>query len=299
MDSGGACAYDAHVPGTIAVLSMTRARHSQLLAQVDGISVSSVAPQVHCVISMGDRELTRGRLPLGTDRWETIVRPVQTDRRALPIAAARNLAAELAIEAGARTLVFLDDTIIPGPATLERLGEAVGGQRSAVLQAIPRRAGDQEVTSPVVWRAPVLDLPPLEDDALGYPMSRLHEIATRGPDALPLVPGQQVADTRWGLFSGEAFAMSVEDWQATGGFCTDYTGRGLQDADFAAVVRRQGGTIVWVGGADVYRQPADPVEPELQARYAARHVQTWRERWDETPAHPWLDWLHEQELLVR
>lgn len=56
-------AYDADVPGTIAVLTHTRARHSQLLAQVDGISVGSVPPQVHCVISMGDRELTRGRLP--------------------------------------------------------------------------------------------------------------------------------------------------------------------------------------------------------------------------------------------
>ncbi|WP_131106140.1 glycosyltransferase family 2 protein [Ornithinimicrobium sufpigmenti] len=288
------------MPGTIAVLSMTRARHSQLLAQVDGISVGSVPPQVHCVISMGDRELTRGRLPLGTDRWETIVRPVQTDRRALPIAAARNLAANLAIEAGARTLVFMDDTVIPGPTTLERLGEAVGGQRRAVLQAIPRHADDQEVTSPVVWRTPVLDLPPLaEEEVLGYPMGRLHEIASRGPDAIPLVPGQQVVDTRWGLFSGECFAMSVEDFQATGGFCADYTGRGLQDADFAEVVRQRGGTIVWVGGADAYRQPAEPVEPELQARYAARHVQTWRERWDGDPEHPWLDWLREQELLTR
>lgn len=278
-------AYDADVPGTIAVLTHTRARHSQLLAQVDGISVGSVPPQVHCVISMGDRELTRGRLPLETDRWTTIVRPVQTDRRALPIAAARNLAASLAIEAGARALVFVDDTVIPGPHTLERLGEAIAGQR--------------QVSPPVVWRAPVLDLPALTQPEMGYPLGRLHEIANRGPDAVPLVPGQQVVDTRWPLFRGDCFAMSVEDFEATGGFCTDYTGRGLQDADFAEVVRRQGGTVVWVGGADAYRQPTEPVEAELQARYAVRHVETWRERWQENPQHPWLDWLRGQGLLAR
>lgn len=295
---GPVSAYDAHVPGTIAVLTMTRGRHSQLLAQVDGLSVGAQAPRVHCVISMGDRELTRGRLPLETDRWTTIVKPVQTDRRALPISAARNLAASLAVEEGADVLVFVDDTVIPGSHTLERLAEVVA--QPDVVHTVPGEAGEHDVTAPVVWRAPVRELPPVEDEVLGYPLGRLDEIAARGEqvDSPSLVPGQQAVDARWHLFRGECFAMSATDFEASGGFCTDYTGDGLQDADFAEVVRRAGGTLVWVGGADAYRQPTEPVEPELQARYAARHVETWRERWEAEPEHPWLDRLREQGLLA-
>ena len=281
-------AYAAHVPGTIAVLTMTRAQHSQLLAQTDGLSVGTVPPQIHSVVSMGDRDLTRGRLPLATDRWTTLVRPVQTDRRALPIAAARNTAAAQAVEAGADVLVFLDDAIIPGPHTLERLSEMITGQVRP----------DEPVSEPVVWRAPVLDLPELAEGELSYPMGHLHEKGRRGPQAPQLVAGQLLVDTRWSLFDGGCFAMSAEDFARTGGFCADYVGRGLQDADFAEIVRSLGGTIVWVGGADAYRQPGEQVEPALQARYAARHVTTWRERWERDPEHPWLEGLREQELLA-
>ncbi|WP_134774508.1 glycosyltransferase family 2 protein [Ornithinimicrobium flavum] len=273
--------------GTIGVLTTSKAHHDQLLAQVDGLSVGTVAPHVHSVVSMGDRDLTRGRLPLGTDRWTTIVRPVETDRRALPVAAARNLAAANAVEAGADVLVFLDDTVIPGPHTLERLLAAVTGQDAA----------EEPVRAPVVWRAPVLDLPPLAQDELVYPLGRLAEIALPVGGTPSLVPGQLEVDDRWSLFDGACFAMSAEDFDRTGGFCTDYTGRGLQDADFAEVVRRAGGSLVWVGGADAYRQPGEPVDQEHQARHAVRHAQVWRQRWDDPPQHPWLARLQAEGLV--
>lgn len=275
------------MPGTIGVLTMSKAHHDQLLAQVDGLSVGSVPPHVHSVVSMGDRDLTRGRLPLGTDRWTTVVRPVETDRRALPIAAARNLAAANAIEAGADVLVFLDDTVIPGPQTLERFLEVVTGQLTP----------EDPVSAPVVWRAPVLDLPPLDEDELVYPLGRLHEIGQQVGGPVGLIPGQLQVDERWSLFEGTCFAMSAADFERTGGFCTDYTGRGLQDADFAEIVRRAGGTLVWVGGADAYRQPGDPVDKDHQARHAVRHAQVWRRRWDDRPEHPWLLRLQDEGLL--
>jgi hypothetical protein len=52
---------------------MAKGRHEHLLGQVDGLSVGSEPPALHSVVSMGDRDLTRGRLPLGTDRWRTVV----------------------------------------------------------------------------------------------------------------------------------------------------------------------------------------------------------------------------------
>lgn len=267
---------------------MTKGRHEELLAQVDGLSVGTVAPDVHSVVSMGDRDLTRGRLPLETDRWTTLVRPIETDRRALPIAAGRNLAAEQAIEAGADVLIFLDDAVIPGPLTLERLSAAVGGDLTAPADP---------VTAPVLWRAPVLTLPALEEGQLVHPLGQLHELGQRVGGTPELLSGQVQVDPRWALFDGACFAMSVEDFQRTGGFCPDYAGHGLEDADFAEVVRRAGGTIAWVGGADAYRQPGEAFDHEHQARHAIQHAEVWRERWGAGPDHPWLVHLQAQGLV--
>lgn len=276
------------VPGTIAVLTMTRAHHDHLLGQVDGLSVGTAPPHLHVVISMGDRDLTRGRLPLGTDRWRTIVKPVQTDRRALPYAAARNLAASLAVDEGADVLIFLDAAVIPGPRTLERYAEVV-----------TQGAGEETPTAPVIWTGAVLDLPPLENPAVGYSLRRLHELARRAPGAPALSPGQIRVEHRWHLFSPASFAMSAADFAATGGFVDDYAGRGLEAADFATVVARAGGSMVWVGGAEAYRQPGEAPRPEEEVRAALAHAKVWRERWGAEPGDPWLTRLVGEGHLAR
>lgn len=272
------------VPGTIAVLTMTRGRHDHLLGQVDGLTVGTTPPHLHVVISMGDRDLTRGRLPLGTDRWRTIVKPVPTDRRALPYAAARNLAASLAVEEGADVLVFLDAAVIPGPRTLERYADAVAkgvGARASV-------DGLDGVDGPLIWTGAVLDLPEQEDPALGYPLRKLHELARRHPGAPRLAPGQTQVEPRRHLFSPASFAMTATDFEAVGGFHDGYTGPGLEAADFAASVAERGGAIVWVGGADAYRQPGERPSPDQEVKYALSHAEVWRERWGSEPGDPWL-----------
>ncbi len=275
------------MPVRVAVLSMAKGRHDHLLAQVDGLSVGSLAPMLHCVVSMGDRDLTRGRLPLGTDRWRTVVQPVPSDRRALPLAAARNAAARTAVEEGAEVLVFLGGDVIPGSRTLERYAEAVTGP----LEDRPE--------GPVVWTGPFHHLPPSGEDGVGYPVGQLDGLAEPNPFVPPLGPGQLQAEPRWELFSGEAFAMSAEDWVRAGGFCGDYTGHGLEDADFAAKVARDGGALVWVGGATAYRQPVPAPDPVHEQRVALRHAATWRTRWGRVPDHPLYDRLLGSGVLRR
>ena len=276
------------VPVTVAVLTMTRGHHDHLLAQVDGLSVGTMPPALHVVISMGDRDLTRGRLPLGTDRWQTIVKPVTTDRRALPYAAARNRAAELAVEQGADVLVFLDASVIPGPRTLERYVAAVTDQRETGTPA-----------GPVVWSSPVLRLPELENPALGYPLRQMHELSLRAPGAPALAPGETKVNERLHLFTPASFALSADDFHQVGGFCTDYVGPGLEAYDFAHVVDRAGGSLVWVGGAEAYRQPSERLTPDQEARYARAHAAIWRERWGGEPDHPWLSRLVGEGVVQR
>ncbi len=272
---------------TIAVLSMAKGRHEHLLGQVDGLSVGSLPPDVHSVVSMGDRDLTRGRLPLGTDRWRTVVRPVQSDRRALPLAAARNVAAEAAAAEGADVLVFLGGDVIPGRRTLERYAEAVAG------------GPPEGLSGPVVWQGPLLYLPPLENEAIGYPFGHLAEIATPDPRDPVLEPGQQLPESRWELFRGASFAMSTQDFIEVGGFCPDYAGHGLEDADFGEKVRHAGGSLVWLGGATAYLQPVP--EPDLadEQRIALRHAATWRARWGTDPDHPMFERLLGAGVLQR
>lgn len=279
------------VPQTIAVLTQSRGRHEQLLSQVDGLSVGSRPPFLHSVVSMGDRDLTRGRLPLSTDRWRTVVRPVPTDRRALPLAAARNLAAEEAMEAGARVLLFLDGDIIPGSRTLERYAEVVLGPRD-----VPDLAG---VDGPVVWCGPVLQLPELAPASIGYPMGRLNTMARRTPGTPRVRVGELRVEKRWELFNAVAFAISAEDFRATGGFHPAYAGHGLEDADFAEVVRRKGGAMVWVGGATAYLQPGAEVSPEAEVKTAVNHARIWAERWGGPATHPWLARLVGEGRLVQ
>lgn len=267
------------MPLKIGVLTMTRGRHDELLHQVDALSVGSVPPHLHSVVSMGDRDLTRGRLPLATDRWSTFVRPVQTDRRALPLAAARNAAAEQAIAEGAELLVFLDGDVMPGSRTLERFADAV------------ERAGQETVeglSAPTVWCGPVLRLPPAENPSVGYPLGQLHTLGLRTPGTPPLDAGQLRVEPRWDVFHATAFAMTAQDWTSVGGFHPAYTGPGLEDADFAESVRRAGGSLVWVGGATSYLHPRDAVPAQEEEKHALSHAAIWHERWGSHPGHPWL-----------
>lgn len=276
------------MPVQPAVLSMAKSNHEQLLNQVDGLSVGSVPPLVHCVVSMGDRDLTRGRLPLSTDRWETLVRPVPSDRRALPLAAARNLGAEMAVAAGAEVLLFLAGNVIPGSRTLERFAEVV----------TERPAGLRD--GPVVYVGPLLELPE-PDETTGYPFGRLSEVARpTGPGHQLLEPGEHLVVPEPAGFDGRAFAMSAADFQEVGGFCADYTGHGLEDADFAEKVTRAGGSFVHVGGATAYAQPVAPPEPEAELRVALRHASTWRGRWGTDPVdHPLYERLLGAGVLRR
>lgn len=277
---------------TLAVLTMTRGNHEQLLGQVDGVSVGSRSPDLHVVVSMGDRDLTRNRLPLGTDRWRTIVRPVQTDRRSLPHAAARNLAAQAAIDEGADVLVFLSASVIPGGRTLERYAEAVTGHG-------PGAADRPELEGPTMWSGPVLRLPPPENPLVGYPFGQLRDVAVPTPGTPPLAPGQYEVDRRWELCRGSAFAMSATDWLAVGGYCSAYVGHGLEDIDFARAVHEAGGARVWVGGATAYQQPVPDVPVADEVRIALRHAAVWQERWGAVADVPWLQRLQGQGHVRR
>lgn len=256
----------------VAVLTIAHGRHDHLVAQVGGLSLGSRPPDLHVIASMDDPDLARRRVPVATDRWETVVQAVPTPRRGLPLAAARNTAAQLALDRGADVLIFLDVDCIPGPRLVQRYTEvAVAGDRP----------------SPAVWCGDVGYLPPEPDT--GYPLDRLDRLSRPHPGRPPLLPGTTAPETRFELFWSVSFAMRAEDFVASGGFCSDYVGYGGEDTDFAQVVRAAGGSLTWVGGATAYHQHHESHSPPVQHVAAVvRNANVFHGRWGWWPMEGWL-----------
>ncbi|WP_202613769.1 hypothetical protein, partial [Ornithinimicrobium cerasi] len=108
----------------IAVLTVVSGEHDQLLSQVDGLAVSTWPPDLHVVTSARDRTVTRGHLPIGSDRWDTVVPvlPVPPSRAAfLP---GLHAAGQAALDGGADVLVFLAVSCIPSRRLLQIFAEA-------------------------------------------------------------------------------------------------------------------------------------------------------------------------------
>jgi hypothetical protein len=266
-----------------AVLTLARGRHQHLLGQVAGLSRGSRAPDLHLIVAMGDPQLAGGAVPVGTDRWETLVRPLDVAGSDLPLAAARNLAARSAIDAGAQVLVFLDVDCIPGQDLVRTYADVVA-------------AGGSD--RPALWCGDVGYLPAAGPD--GYPPERLDALARPAGARPVLAPGELMPEPRFELFWSLSFAVSAADFTVTGGFCTDYLGYGGEDTDFAQLVRAAGGSLTWVGGATAYHQHHDSIVPPVQHRRAVvRNANVFHDRWGWWPMQGWLDAFAAQGLAER
>lgn len=248
-----------------ALVTVVHGQHDELMSHVGGMAVGSRVPDVHVVIGMGDADVSRGRLPITSDRWRTITRAAQTvDPARLPFATARNLGAATAMEAGADVLIFLSVQCIPGARLVERYAEHALGDGAR------HRA-------PVLWCGQLRSLPP-PPPVIGYPVYRLDSQAVDVESLLP-VDHLAVEHPVQG-FSGDSFAITAEDFRATGGFFPQFRGQEGIDVDFAHAVSAAGGTVVRVGGVPAFRQFRPHTDhEELDVRRLVRNANLFAERW--------------------
>jgi hypothetical protein len=212
----------------IAVLTSASGDHDHLIAQVEGLTVSTWPPDLHVVTSVMDRALTRGRLPIRSDRWVTAV-PVLPRPRA-PFLPALDAAARRAREADVDVLVFLSVHCIPGPRLLQDLAEAAMSCTSGPTLWY---------TTPQSLRAPAGHY---------YPVRALERLVTH--EANPT--NGDVAVSRW----AEAFAMNAHDWDAV---WPSIFSDGDAGVDLEGVLTAHGVRIQAVEGAVAYRQHSWPV----------------------------------------
>ena len=260
-----------------AVITLAHGRHEHLAAQHRALGLCPVPPDDYVVVAMDDPWI---------EAWQPADRPVPrvvdvplADGR-LPLAAARNLGARAALEAGADVLVFLDVDCLPGPGLVE-------GYRDAVATAADR-----------VWSGPVTYLPPPPPG--GYDLSDLGGADDPHPARPAPGPGTLLPQDDPDLFWSLSFAVHRRAWERVGGFCEQYTGYGGEDTDFARCVLAAGLGLGWTGGARAYHQH-HPVEspPVRHLNDVLRNGSLFHQRWGTWPMQGWLREFERLGLVER
>lgn len=253
----------------IQVITVAAGRHEHLRRQLDGVCRSARQPDGHVVVAIDDNEISE---ICGRDA-RVLACPRQDGR--LPIARARNLGADDAMRHGADLLIFLDVDCIPSVQLIDCYAAAS--------------------TEPALLSGPVTYLPP--SPTCGYDLATL-EAATAPHPARPMPAAGTTAELDAALFWSLSFAISATTWARVGGFCTDYTGYGAEDTDFARRAQVAGVRHVAVGGADAYHQWHPGGDPPLQhLDDILRNGRIFRDYWGEWPMTGWLTGFRELGLV--
>jgi len=194
------------------------------------------------------------------------VRHVIVPGEPMPLAAARNRAAEVAT---GETLVFLDVDCVASPTLV--------ASYVAAAEAHPR----------ALFLGEVLYLP---GGAIEGPLDfgRLDAVGVRHP-AKPAMPASGTrrepdAGELWGL----SFALARADYRAIGGMDEGFVGYGGEETDFAARLAAAGIEFRWTAAARAYHQhhavhvpPLHQFEAILRnaARFHARHGRWCMDYW--------------------
>jgi N-acetylglucosaminyl-diphospho-decaprenol L-rhamnosyltransferase len=260
-----------------AVVTAVRGRTAHLRKQLEGLDRSTSRAGRHVIVAVDDDDVA-GQV---RDGRATVV-PLHTGSPRIPMAAARNLGARVAIDGGAELLVFLDVDCIP---SIDMLGYY---QRAAATPAHE----DALLCGPVTY------LPAPGSD--GYDLDQLPALAD--PHRVRPAPpaGVTVAGDEYHLFWSLSFAVTVAVWQRIGGFSTEYVGYGGEDTDYAQRAAAHAVGLRWVGGAHAFHQfhpVSDPPTEHLVDIVA--NATTFHRHWGWWPMQGWLDAFELQGLISR
>lgn len=261
-----------------AVVTIAAHRDTHLRLQLRSLERSTSVPNAHVVVAMGDTAVAN---VVSAEGSTATVLWIEHDRGPLPLARARNAGAAAALAAGAELLIFLDVDCIAGATMIRRYADVARRQchRSALLCG------------------PVTYLPPPAPE--GYDLDHVHE-ARRPHPARPAPPaGTVVPGADYDLFWSLSFAVTADTWNRIGGFCTDYTGYGGEDTDFAYAAAAAGVGLRWVGGADAFHQYHPVSDPPVEhLRDILVNSQLFQRRWGRWPMQGWLRAFEDRGLII-
>ncbi|MEG3165358.1 galactosyltransferase-related protein [Sphingomonas sp. PB2P19] len=252
---------------TVSVLTIVRGRRDHLVNLIAGLNAATQAPDELVIAYMQDEP--HADLPATPFPVRTVMVPGDP----MPLAAARNRAAEAA---SGETFVFLDVDCIPSPTLIARYADTAGqGVRLGEVFYLPAGATSGGIDAPHL-------------DAIGVRHPAKPAIA---PDEIRPTPNH---GELWGL----SFALSAADWRRADGMDERYVGYGAEETDFAARLERAGVPMVWVGGARAYHQHhAVHVPPYQHFDAILRNATLFRATWGRWCMDYWLGQFVERRMI--
>lgn len=257
-------------PLPISVLTIVRGRQQHLLNQRRGWLESAHRPAEWIIVGMDqdvDLPAVDG-LPIRTSR-------IDGDGRHLPLARARNHAAELCQN---EHLIFLDVDCIADADMLVRFNR--------VLEEDPR-----------LWMGSPRYLPAGASDG-DWQLDQLAGRAVRHPLQPVLPAGECEASDRYELFWSLCFATTATDFARSGGFDEAFDGYGGEDTDFAFTAKQCGIPFGFVDAVAYHQHHAVCKPPLNHFEAIVRNARRFRQKWDEWPMRSWLDAFAELGLIA-
>jgi N-acetylglucosaminyl-diphospho-decaprenol L-rhamnosyltransferase len=262
---------------TVAVITPVHGRRDHLERQRWSLCHGARRPDLYVVAAMDDPSLADWN-PGGSVPPRIV--PVPRHRLGLPLAAARNAGAAVALAHGADVLVFLDVDCLAGPELVAAYGDAAED-----------RAG-------TVWSGPVTYLPPPPES--GYPLHDLSPLDDPHPARPAPAPGQRILGGDPDLFWSLSFALHRSAWLRAGGFCEEYAGYGGEDTDFGRSAVSAGLDLAWTGSARAYHQHHEVEVPPLRhLDDILRNAAIFHRRWGRWPMSGWLHEFERQGTIAR
>lgn len=251
----------------VSVLTLARGRTAHLLNLIEGLRRCAPAPDELIVVDMNDAPLELPSTPFP-------LRLVRLAGGALPLAAARNLAARSARN---DRLLFLDADCIPA---------------RGVVGAVDRTL--RNIDGLVCPEALYLG----ENDARG-PWTETKLLAAGRPHPARPFPREGLRlEGDFRLFWSLAFGIRRATFEAIGGFDEAFTGYGGEDTDFGLRADAFGVPLVFMGGPGAFHQHHAVSDPPVEhLADIVGNARRFRRKWGWWPMEGWLTAFGEAGLI--
>lgn len=203
------------------------------------------------------------------------IRQLQVTGTDLPLAAARNMAADAA---SGDLLIFIDVDCIPDP---------------DFVRDYLHRMHDQHG----LFMGEVLYLPGGATQN-GLDFDHFAALAVRHSDRAAPPQAGLASCTDYRCFWSLNFAMHRHCWQRSPRFDTRYSGYGGEDTDFGKALQEAGTPIWWINGGRAYHQYHPHFMPPVHHLHSVvKNAETFAQKWGHRTMEHWLYAFHLMGLI--